>query len=415
MSSKNQMKAVVLHAPFQVSVQDVPVPQLLEPTDAIVKVEFTALCASDLHYYRGHQPVKEYDLVLGHEFIGTVTQVGSEVKQFQPGDQVLSPFTTSCGTCFYCERAESGRCTRGGKCFGTPVLAGAQAEYVRVELAETTLYHSLNDKAVPRQLQVLMADVVPTGYFVASNAYNLLNPIERSKHTTAVVVGCGPVGLCAVVAAKTFFTHVIAIDSVSDRLQEANNMGADETVQLSEDMNPAQALARVKEITEGRGADAALEVVGVPSALQTAISLVRPFGAVASCGIFTEAVTLHGPTLYGNNIRAQWGRCPVRSVFEVSGASVPVSVLLPFGPKPCFLPGLWIWSRELADILVIDLDCAPVYSLPSSFCKIMLAVLQRLLRRRFLLMRLQPTTTYSPSAKSVRSSSQTSKAALNVG
>lgn len=306
-----------MHAPYKVSVDEVPAPQIFEPTDAIVRVARTALCASDMHYYHGGQKVKEWGIVMGHEFTGTVLEVGADVKSFKPGDQVLSPFTTSCGSCFYCERQESGRCLLGGKCFGTPALPGAQAEYVRVELAETTLYKALDASIVPTSLQVLMADVVPTGYFVASNAFNMLNESERSKSTTAVVVGCGPVGLCAVLAAKSFFTHVIAIDSVPDRLKEARNMGADETIQLPSDMNASAVKSRVDELTNGRGADAALEVVGHPSALETAISLVRPFGAVASCGIFTQDVTLSGPALYNKNLRFQFGRCPVRSVFEV--------------------------------------------------------------------------------------------------
>ncbi len=157
---------------------------------------------------------------------------------------------------------------------------------------------------------LLTADIFPTGYFVANNAYTMLNDAER-KDSVAVVIGCGPVGLCAVTAACSFFKTVYAIDSVPERLAEAKKHGAiplhltnDDCVQV------------LKDATEGRGADVALEVVGAEDALKLAVKIVRNFGVVSSCGIHTHAVTLEGLDLYNKNLRFQFGRCPVRAVFD---------------------------------------------------------------------------------------------------
>ncbi len=261
-----------------------------------------------------------YDFVLGHEFVGTIHSVGSAIKNFKKGDKVVSPFTTCCGNvdgeCFYCARQQTARCPKG-KVFGSVVLDGAQAEYVRVELADSTLYEA--PKSVPEECLVMMADIAPTGYFVAENAYKMLNETERKNETIAVVIGCGPVGLCAVTAAKQFFTKVYALDMIPDRLEEAKKHGATDAFNLSDGDDVAE---KIKALTGGRGADVALEVVGAAPALYTAISLVRNFGVISSCGIHTQPVTIKGLDLYNKNLRFQFGRCPVRAVFEVSGERV---------------------------------------------------------------------------------------------
>lgn len=234
--------------------------------------------------------------------------MGSSIKNFKKGDHVVSPFTTSCGECFFCARGLTGRCTKG-KCYGTIPLDGAQAEYVRVELADSTLYDA--PKNIPDECLIAMADIAPTGYFVSLNGYNLLSEVERKGQTTCVVIGCGPVGLCAVTAAASFFTDVYAVDQIDDRLAEAKRHGAKGTFRLDEDIE-----AKVKELTDGRGADAVLEVVGVEEALQLAVKIARPFGAISSCGIHSKPITLAGPVLYNKNLRFQFGRCPVRAHFE---------------------------------------------------------------------------------------------------
>ncbi|KAI3484954.1 hypothetical protein L1887_51845 [Cichorium endivia] len=216
MSAPTTMKAVVIQGPEKVAVVERPIPTP-GPGEVVVKVSLAALCGSDLHIYRGHQPVPHYDFVLGHEFVGSVHTIGEGIKNWKQGDKVVSPFTVSCGDCFFCNRGQTGRCTQS-RVFGSVPLDGAQAEYVLVPLADTTLYPIPAD--VPDEIMLLTADIFPTGYFVANNAYTMLNDAER-KDSVAVVIGCGPVGLCAVTAACSFFKTVYAIDSVPERLAEA--------------------------------------------------------------------------------------------------------------------------------------------------------------------------------------------------
>lgn len=154
------MRALVIKGPHDVKVEDRPIPKIVDPTDVIVKNHAAALCGTDLHFYHGLQPVPHYDFILGHEFVGEVHEVGSEVKNFKKGDVVVSPFTVSCGSCFFCDKGQTGRCEKS-RVFGSIPLAGAQAEYVLVPLADTTLYAAPSN--VPKDLLVLMADVVPTG------------------------------------------------------------------------------------------------------------------------------------------------------------------------------------------------------------------------------------------------------------
>jgi threonine dehydrogenase-like Zn-dependent dehydrogenase len=208
-SATKSMKALVIKGPYKVAVEERPIPTCVESTDVVVKVRTSGLCGSDLHFYHGNVKVPRYDFVLGHEFVGTITEVGSAVKSFQKGDLVVSPFTTSCGECFYCLRGQTGRCPKG-KVYGSIPLDGAQAEYVRVELADSTLFKA--PESIPDECLVMMADIAPTGYFVALNGHTMLTDYERAHETTCVVIGCGPVGLCAVTAAASFFTVSVPAD-----------------------------------------------------------------------------------------------------------------------------------------------------------------------------------------------------------
>ncbi|KAE8229669.1 hypothetical protein CF326_g5358 [Tilletia indica] len=304
------MKAVVLTGPHKIEVQDRPKPEIQDPSDVIIKTSLAALCGSDLHQYRGHPVLPSYGFIMGHEVIGTVEEVGSAVKSFKKGDNVVSPFTISCGECQHCKWQQTSRCVQS-KLLGSPVLDGCQAEYVRIPLAESTLYPAPTD--VPEEALILMADIAPTGYFVTSNGLQLLSEPER-KDAIVVILGCGPVGLCAITCATHLYgkDRVIAIDSVPERLEEAKKHGATHTIHLTED-NVAD---RVKELTNGKGADVVCEVVGSPQALQLALELVRPWGAVSSCGVHTHEVALSGGALYAKNVKMQFGRCPVRAVFK---------------------------------------------------------------------------------------------------
>ncbi|KAH8880748.1 dehydrogenase-like protein [Thozetella sp. PMI_491] len=297
------MKAVVFDGPRktdQCLVQD--------PKDIIVKVQATALCGSELHVFRGHQP-SETGFIMGHEFAGLVSEVGADVKTVKVGDKVVSPFTVSCQECFYCRNGFSARC-ENCLLFGCGKLDGGQAEYVRIPFADGTVMKApaeIQDKSL-----VLMADIFPTGYFGAKNAFGLLQPLPASE-ATVVVVGCGPVGLCAVIAALEHKPkHLFAVDSVESRLELARGLGA-EPLNFMKDKEGM--LKRVKEVTEGRGADAVIEVVGLSPALRTAFDLIRPFGVISSIGVHNAEIPWDGNEAYGKNVRVQMGRCPVRSIF----------------------------------------------------------------------------------------------------
>lgn len=301
------MKAVVFNGKYDVSVQDRPVPVLKDPGDVIIKVKYTALCGSELHVYRGHQPSKT-GFIMGHEFTGEVVQVGDSVKNFKIGENIVSPFTLSCGVCFYCLKGATSRCEHS-LLFGSPALDGAQAEFVRVPLADGTLFAA--PEGVDEKTLVLMADIFPTGYFAASNVLKNLTPEER-KTSVNVVIGCGPVGLCAIVAAKSMAEIVYAIDSVPERLEEAKSLGA---IPLNLNEDP---LKVIKEATEGRGADNVLEIVGLSPALRLAFDLVRPWGKISSVGVHNAEIPFTGNEAYNKNITIQFGRCPVRSIFPES-------------------------------------------------------------------------------------------------
>lgn len=303
------MKAVIFNGPYNVSVEQRPIPVIQEPTDAIIKVKYTALCGSELHVFRGHQK-SPTGFIMGHEFTGEVVSVGSEVKNFKNGDKIVSPFTSSCMNCFYCNDGATSRC-KYSKLFGTQLLDGAQAEYVRVPSADGTLFLAPEDKDIEKKL-VLMADIFPTGYFAATNAFKDLSDAKRESSVN-VVIGCGPVGLCAIVAAKSMAKTVYAIDTVPERLEQAKKLGA-----IPLNLTTDDPINVIKEATEGRGADTIMEIVGLSPALRLAYDLVRPWGRISSVGVHNAEIPFTGNEAYNKNISIQFGRCPVRSIFKES-------------------------------------------------------------------------------------------------
>ncbi|KAI9803650.1 MAG: hypothetical protein M1833_000562 [Piccolia ochrophora] len=302
------MRAIVFKEPYKVALEDRPMPTIQYPQDIIVEVNYTALCGSELHVFRGHQP-SPAGFIMGHEFEGVVKEVGSDVKTINVGDSVVSPFTTSCSECFYCRHGHSSRCAKG-QLFGTTGLDGAQAEFVRIPFADGTVVkvpEGINPAATP-----LMADIFPTGYFAAANGFKELTK-EEIADATVVVIGCGPVGLCAVIAAAQYKPkHLLAVDSVQSRLDLAKSLGA-EPFNFQTDREGLN--ARVKETTEGRGADIAIEVVGLSPALRLAFELLRPWGILSSVGVHNAEIPWTGNEAYNKNLRLQMGRCPVRSIF----------------------------------------------------------------------------------------------------
>ncbi|KAH6649191.1 chaperonin 10-like protein [Truncatella angustata] len=301
------MKAVVFDRPYKVSIQDRPVPRVQDDGDIVVKVEATAICGSDLHVYRGLERTTS-GTIMGHEFTGIVVEVGPKVRTFKIGDKVVSPFTVSCGDCFYCRNGWTSRCV---DClvFGSERLDGAQAQFVRVPLADSTAFKA--PEGISNNALILMADVFPTGYFGVKSAMAMSPSVDGS---TIVIIGCGPVGLCAIVSALHFRQrNIFAIDGIESRLKIAENLGA---IPLNFKDGLASMQERVWRVTEGRGADMVVEVVGKSPALRTAYELVRPFGTISSIGVHNAEIPWSGAEAYGKNLRVQMGRCPVRHVFS---------------------------------------------------------------------------------------------------
>src|SRR5215213_7394093 len=276
------MQAVTFQAPGEVQLEERPEPELLARDDAIVRVEATGVCGSDLHIYHGRVAV-ERGFTLGHEFVGTVLTTGDGVTQVAEGDRVLGCFCSACGNCFFCRRGDFHKCDDGrvfghGETLGG--LQGAQAELVLVPHANLTLRRV--PEGMPDDVALFAGDVMGTGWHAVDQAG--LRPGD-----TAAVLGLGPVGLCAVQAAKAAgVARVIAIDSVADRLALAESFGA-EVAHLTDD-DPR---AVVKAATEGRGVDAAIDAVGHPDALDLACRLTRKAGTVSAIGVYAERVELH--------------------------------------------------------------------------------------------------------------------------
>lgn len=301
------MRALTFQGIESVSVETISDPQILNNTDLIVKVHACAVCGSDLHVYHGREKGIEKHTAMGHEFSGVVAEVGSAVKNFKPGDRVMSPFTTSCGSCFYCVRGLTCRCTQG-QLFGWieagKGLHGGQAEYVRVPMADHTLVRI--PESLDFEMGVLLGDIIPTGFFSARNA-------SFQPGDTVAVVGCGPVGLMAILGAYHYgASAVFAFDPVAGRLKAAENFGA---IPVKADLSSGY--ETFLSATEGRGADAVLEAVGSGPSLKLAYDLVRPGGTISAVGVCTEQYLPISPVqAYDKNLTYRTGRCPARAMMS---------------------------------------------------------------------------------------------------
>jgi 2-desacetyl-2-hydroxyethyl bacteriochlorophyllide A dehydrogenase len=276
------MQAVTFQGPGQVALEERPEPELLAPDDAIVRVKASGVCGSDLHIYHGRVVIEE-GFTLGHEYVGEVVAAGDAVTSVALGDRVLGCFACACGTCFFCRRGHYHKCDES-RTFGHGAtlggLAGTQAELALVPRANLTLRRvpeGLSDEAA-----LFAGDVMGTGYHAVVSA-------DVKPGDTVAVLGLGPVGLCAVQAARVAgAAQVIAVDSVPERLAMAERFGA-RPVHLT-DQDPR---AAVKSATEGRGVDIAVDAVGDPRALELAIRLARKCGTVSVVGVYAERCEVH--------------------------------------------------------------------------------------------------------------------------
>jgi len=297
------MNAITFQAIEHLAYETVPDPRIEEPTDVLVRVTAAGLCGSDLHPYFGRETGLDVGTVMGHEMVGEVVEVGPEVRGLARGDRVVTPFTTSCGDCFYCRDGLTARCEKG-QLFGWVQdgagLHGCQAELVRVPLADGTLV------PVPGNLDegvaLLAGDILSTALFGADIA-------GVGRGDLVAVVGCGPVGLLAIRAALARGARaVVAVDPVASRRELAESFGAQ-----AASPDDGAAVALVQELSWGRGADAAIEAVGGAEATRTAADLVRLGGRIGAVGVHTEAHLAMSPgELYDRNLSYAAGRCPAR-------------------------------------------------------------------------------------------------------
>jgi 2-desacetyl-2-hydroxyethyl bacteriochlorophyllide A dehydrogenase len=269
------MRAVTFQAAGEVAVQDVPEPELTRPDDAIVQINASGICGSDLHIYHGRVPV-ERGFTIGHEFVGTVLAAGPEFERAAIGERVLGCFHTACATCAPCIRGDYHRCAHG-RTFGHGSklgdLPGAQAERLLVPRANLTLRRV--PEAMSDDVALFAGDVLGTGYHAVAHA-------GLRSGDTAAVLGLGPVGLCAIQAARAAgATQVFAIDTVSDRLDMARRFGATPIHLTDEDPKRA-----IRAATDGVGVDVVVDAVGDPAPLALAISLVRDAGTVSGIGAY---------------------------------------------------------------------------------------------------------------------------------
>jgi alcohol dehydrogenase len=291
------MKALVYHGPGQKAWEEVPPAKIQEPTDVVVRVDTTTICGTDLHILHGDVAAVTDGRILGHEAVGTVTEVGDAVKGFAVGDRVLVPAITKCGRCEYCQRGMPSHCqTVGGIgwIFGH-LIDGTQAESVRVPYADTSLYPVPGN--VTNEQAIFLADSLPTGYEVGVLAGQV-----RPGDTVAVV-GAGAVGLSAILTTGLWgAAQVIAVDVNKFRLDKALEFGATDVVEAG-----SSAADQVMALTDGLGVDVSIEAVGYPETLLTAASLVRPGGTIANIGVHGVPVELPMQNMWISNVKLTMG------------------------------------------------------------------------------------------------------------
>lgn len=284
------MKALVYHGVGQKAWEERPNPRLQQSTDAIVRMHKTTICGTDLHILKGDVPEVEHGRILGHEGIGVIEEVGSAVTTFKAGDRVLISCISSCGKCAYCRKNMYSHCEQGGWLLGH-LIDGTQAEYVRIPFADTSLY-AIPDH-VDEDAVVMLSDILPTGF-----ECGVLNG-QVQPGDAVVIVGAGPIGLAVLLTAQ-FYTPaaIIMVDVDDNRLQVARSLGATHTINSQQE----DAVKQVFALTENRGADVAMEAVGIPATFALCAAVIAPGGRIANVGVHGKSVDLHLETLWSRNI-----------------------------------------------------------------------------------------------------------------
>jgi len=295
------MKALVFHGPNLKSWDEVPDPGIVDPTDAVVRVDTTTICGTDLHILKGDVPAVTEGRILGHEGVGTVLAVGSSVRTVKVGDRVIISCVSSCGVCIYCRSGNPSHCVADEGASGIGwilghLIDGTQAEMVRIPFADTSLY--LLPELVPDEAGVLLSDILPTGFEIGVQ-YGRVKPGD-----TVAVVGAGPVGLSVMATAALYgAAQVIALDLDENRLDFAKQIGASHGINSGAADWKEQVLA----LTDGYGVDVAVEAVGIPKTFDMCTHLVRPGGSIANVGVHGTPAMLDLQRLWIQNINISMG------------------------------------------------------------------------------------------------------------
>lgn len=292
--SSPTMKGLVYGGPGSIELKDIPIPEVLKPTDAIVKILKTTICGTDLGILHGKTPSVLPGTTLGHEGVGVVDEVGAAIGNFKKGDHVIISCITADGTCEYCKKQMYSHCEDGGWILGH-TINGTQAEYVRIPHADHSLY------AIPagadEEALVMLSDILPTGHEIG-----VINGCVKPGDTIAIV-GAGPVGMAALLTAQFYSPAIIYMIDIDDnRLDLAKKFGATHTINSGKE----DAVKRIMSETKD-GVDVSIEAVGIPDTFDICQNIVRPGGHLANVGVHGKKVDLQIQKLWISNITITTG------------------------------------------------------------------------------------------------------------
>ncbi len=300
------MKAMTYYGKNDVRFEERPKPTIIEPTDAIIRMEKTTICGTDLGILKGKNPEIEEmarkktgewnGRILGHEGIGVIEEVGDAVKNFKKGDRVIISCISRCGSCENCQKQLYSHCRQDGGWIMGYMIDGTQAEFVRTPFADTSLYHLPEN--LNTDVAVFLSDALPTGHEIGVQ-YGDVKPGD-----TVVIVGAGPVGMGCLLTAQLYSPSlIIVVDLDDNRLEMAKQMGATHTVNSDKE----DAVAKVLELTGGRGVDCAIEAVGIPATFDICQKVVKEGGHVANVGVHGQSVNFEIDKLWIKNLTVTTG------------------------------------------------------------------------------------------------------------